>query len=135
MRGTLLDVIATLDALPADDPCDVEPTIFARRPWTVHAEAVVLNEDAVSSVAASAPDFAYLLEVDLAKDVIRAWSEWRDGAAAALGASQDPRPATRMHDSLAELVATCDRPRADRRCALLDAIDHEISGHASAASR
>ena len=30
----------------------------------------------------------------------------------------------RMHDSLADLVATCDLPRADRSCALLDAIDH-----------
>lgn len=30
----------------------------------------------------------------------------------------------RMHDSLADLVATCDLPRADRNCALLDAIDH-----------
>jgi MerR family transcriptional regulator, mercuric resistance operon regulatory protein len=29
-----------------------------------------------------------------------------------------------MHDSLAGLVATCELPRADRRCALLDAIDH-----------
>src|SRR4051794_11708440 len=26
----------------------------------------------------------------------------------------------RMHDSLAELVATCDLPRADRRCELLE---------------
>lgn len=30
----------------------------------------------------------------------------------------------RMHDSLADLVRTCDLPRADRRCALLEAIDH-----------
>ncbi|MFI7063775.1 MerR family transcriptional regulator [Kribbella sp. NPDC050124] len=29
-----------------------------------------------------------------------------------------------MHDSLAALVATCDLPRADRSCALLDAITH-----------
>jgi MerR family transcriptional regulator, mercuric resistance operon regulatory protein len=28
----------------------------------------------------------------------------------------------RMHDSLAELVATCDRPRADRHCPLLRAL-------------
>jgi DNA-binding transcriptional MerR regulator len=28
----------------------------------------------------------------------------------------------RMHASLSELVATCDLPRADRRCALLEAI-------------
>lgn len=30
----------------------------------------------------------------------------------------------RMHDTLADLVATCDLPRADRSCALLAAIDH-----------
>jgi Hg(II)-responsive transcriptional regulator len=30
----------------------------------------------------------------------------------------------RMHDSLADLVATCDLPRDDRSCALLKAIDH-----------
>lgn len=28
----------------------------------------------------------------------------------------------RMHDSLAELIATCDRPRADRSCPLLQAL-------------
>ncbi|MGC4940013.1 MerR family transcriptional regulator [Kribbella sp. DT2] len=34
------------------------------------------------------------------------------------------RDLQRIHDSLAELVATCDLPRADRSCALLEAIDH-----------
>ena len=34
------------------------------------------------------------------------------------------RDLQRMRDSLADLVATCDQPRADRRCALLEAIDH-----------
>jgi MerR family transcriptional regulator, mercuric resistance operon regulatory protein len=34
------------------------------------------------------------------------------------------RDLQRMHDSLADLVATCDLPRADRNCALLEAIDH-----------
>ncbi|MEP7740156.1 MerR family transcriptional regulator [Nocardioides sp. 31GB23] len=33
------------------------------------------------------------------------------------------RDLQRMHESLTELVATCDQPRADRRCALLEAID------------
>ena len=32
------------------------------------------------------------------------------------------RDLQRMHDSLADLVATCDLPRADRSCALLAAI-------------
>jgi Hg(II)-responsive transcriptional regulator len=35
------------------------------------------------------------------------------------------RDLQRMHDSLADLVATCDLPRADRRCALLETIDQE----------
>lgn len=34
------------------------------------------------------------------------------------------RDLQRMHDSLTELIATCELPRGDRRCALLDAIDH-----------
>ena len=33
------------------------------------------------------------------------------------------RDLQRMHDSLADLAATCDLPRADRRCALLEALD------------
>jgi MerR family transcriptional regulator, mercuric resistance operon regulatory protein len=33
------------------------------------------------------------------------------------------RDLQRLHDSLADLVATCDLPRVDRRCALLEAID------------
>ena len=35
------------------------------------------------------------------------------------------RDLQRMHDSLSELVATCDLPRADRRCALLTSIGKE----------
>ena len=34
------------------------------------------------------------------------------------------RDLQRMRDTLADLVATCDLPRADRRCALLEAIDN-----------
>ncbi|MFC5262051.1 MerR family DNA-binding protein [Kribbella qitaiheensis] len=34
------------------------------------------------------------------------------------------RDLQRMHDSLTDLVATCELPRADRSCALLEAIDH-----------
>lgn len=78
--ATLVEVIATLDGIPDGDPYDVEPTIFVRKPWTAYSEAVVLNEDAVNGVAPSAPAFAYLLEVDLAKEVIRVWREWRAGA-------------------------------------------------------
>jgi DNA-binding transcriptional MerR regulator len=34
----------------------------------------------------------------------------------------------RMRDSLSELVATCDRPRADRRCPLLGGLHSELGG-------
>lgn len=34
------------------------------------------------------------------------------------------RDLQRMHDSLADLITTCDLPRASRTCALLEAIDH-----------
>ena len=34
------------------------------------------------------------------------------------------RDLQRMRDSLTDLVATCDQPRADRSCVLLEAIDH-----------
>ena len=33
------------------------------------------------------------------------------------------RDLQRMHDSLADLIATCELPHADRRCALLEAIE------------
>jgi Hg(II)-responsive transcriptional regulator len=50
-------------------------------------------------------------------DVARALAEHRrDDLAARIADLQ------RMHDSLSELVTTCDLPRADRRCALLAAI-------------
>ncbi|NYE70087.1 MerR family transcriptional regulator [Microlunatus parietis] len=53
-------------------------------------------------------------------DAARALAEQRQADLAAR-----IRDLQRMHDSLAELVATCDLPRADRRCALLEAIDQE----------
>lgn len=34
------------------------------------------------------------------------------------------RDLQRMHDSLTDLVATCDLPRNDRSCALLEAVNH-----------
>lgn len=35
----------------------------------------------------------------------------------------------RMHDSLAELIATCERPRADRSCPLLAGLQTEPTDH------
>jgi len=76
----LIEIIAALDSIPVgDSDTDVGPTIFARRPWTPDSDAVVLREHAVNYVAPSAPDYRYLLEVDLAKEVIEVWSAWRGG--------------------------------------------------------
>lgn len=50
--------------------------------------------------------------------------------AEARGADLDARIADlrRMRDSLGELIATCDLPRADRRCSLLAAIANQPCG-------
>lgn len=53
-------------------------------------------------------------------DAARALAEQRrDDLAARI------RDLQRMHDSLSDLVSTCDLPRADRRCALLEAIENQ----------
>ncbi|MCT9094360.1 hypothetical protein N4G70_36845 [Streptomyces sp. ASQP_92] len=65
---SLLDVLQSLDDQP------VEATIFAARPWTSTSVAVV-------EVLDEPPHgLAYLLEVDMAQDVLEVWSSWRNGA-------------------------------------------------------
>jgi hypothetical protein len=77
----LVDVISSLDDLPVLEAADVAPTIFARKPWTPASPCLVLAEEAVDGRASSAPDHAYLLEVDLAREVLAVWSDWRSGVA------------------------------------------------------
>jgi hypothetical protein len=77
--ASLIEVIATLDAIPPADGYEVGPTIFARKPWTPQSDAIVMRERAANLVAPTAPDYAYLLEGDLAVEVIEVWSEWRGG--------------------------------------------------------
>jgi hypothetical protein len=79
--ATLAEVISRLDSIPAHDAFGISPTIFARKPWTIESDAMVLSEDAVDNVAPRAPEYAYLLEVDLAQEAIGVWSEWRAGVA------------------------------------------------------
>ncbi len=74
-------MISSLDDIPVGEAAEMAPTIFAREPWTPASPCLVLAEEAVNGRARSAPDYAYLLEVDLARDVLVVWSDWRSGIA------------------------------------------------------
>ena len=63
----LIDLIRRLDRLPAD------ATLYAAKPWCAESLAEAVPR------SAQAPDgLDYLLEVDLARDSIRVWREWRE---------------------------------------------------------
>lgn len=76
----LIDLVARIHTFGEGDGIDPDPTIFAVRPFSPDSEAVVLAEDAVDGVSPTRPAYAYLLEVDLALEVLEVWSAWRDGA-------------------------------------------------------
>jgi len=84
MPDALTEVIAHLGDFVKADRYAVGPTIFAVRPWGPNAPARVLNEDAIGGVAPTAPEYAYLLEVKVAKEVLAVWSAWRGNASPTL---------------------------------------------------
>lgn len=55
-----------------------EGTLFAVVPWTPESEAVVFTED-FSGTAGVVPGHEYLLECDLALEVVEVWSAQRNG--------------------------------------------------------
>jgi hypothetical protein len=57
---------------------DPQATIFAERPWGQDCRAILVD-DPVDDVSAEREDMAYLLEVDLAREVLEVWSAWRNG--------------------------------------------------------
>jgi hypothetical protein len=57
---------------------DPAATIFAERPWGEGSQAILVR-DAVDDVRDERQGMAYLLEVDLAQDVLKVWSNWRNG--------------------------------------------------------
>jgi hypothetical protein len=75
----LVEVISSLDDIPVGEVAEAAPTIFARKPWTHASPSLVLAEEAVNGHSRSTPDHAYLLEVDVARDVLAVWSDWRSG--------------------------------------------------------
>jgi hypothetical protein len=64
----LIDLLATLDDL---DPTGV---IHATKPWSTTSAAAATADDV------PVDGMAYLLEVDLALEVLQVWSAWRGGA-------------------------------------------------------
>jgi hypothetical protein len=73
----LRDLIAALDDLGDDE------TIYAADA-SPSAPAVAAREPDDGRVPPEAAGLAYLLEVALAKESVRLWSEWRNGAAPTL---------------------------------------------------
>jgi len=78
-RTKLLDVVATLDSVERRGRHGVFPTIFAQTPWSSSSPAVVLCEEPLDGRAPSMPTHAYLLEVDVAAEVLEVWSSRRSG--------------------------------------------------------
>jgi hypothetical protein len=78
-RTRLLDVVASLDAVERRGRRGVFPTIFAQTPWSSSSPAVVLCEESLDGRAPSMPTHAYLLEVDVAAEVLEVWSSRRSG--------------------------------------------------------
>lgn len=103
-RGLLAEPPRTTGGYRDYPPTTVEVLRFIKR-----AQELGFTLEELTGLAAGGPDSC---------EGARALAEHRrDDLAARI------RDLQRMHESLAELVATCDQPRADRRCALLEAID------------
>ncbi|HEV3382147.1 MAG TPA: hypothetical protein VG142_14380 [Trebonia sp.] len=66
----LIDVVASLES------ADPESTIYATRPATPDSSAIL----AVEPESGESPEgFPYLLEVDIALEVLDIWARWREG--------------------------------------------------------
>lgn len=70
--ATLSELLRSARAL------DPAATIFAERPWGEGSRAILISH-AVDDVRDERHGMAYLLEVDLAQDVLKVWSDWRNG--------------------------------------------------------
>jgi len=70
---TLSDVVDRLDGL------DDEDTIYVQEA-TPSAAALVAREPDDGTIPQNAVGLTYFLEVNLAKDAVRVWREWRGGA-------------------------------------------------------
>jgi hypothetical protein len=57
-----------------------DDTLYAQAPWTSHSLAIAAKEDSPEAEAALARGLSYLLEVDIAQEVLETWTAWRNGA-------------------------------------------------------
>jgi hypothetical protein len=74
---TLSDVAKKLHQL------DDDHTIYAKRnpDWSAKSEAVLCETTGDNSDPPGTEGLDYFLEVDLAKETVQVWSDWRDGQA------------------------------------------------------
>src|SRR5947208_16365663 len=78
-RSALGDAIRHLDDFDRGDRYEVGPAIFAERPWGFDSRAIVACEDAINGALPTEPQYWYVLEVGIAKEVLAVWSAWRSG--------------------------------------------------------
>ena len=83
---TLRDVVDQLDALPNSDTIYAEDlaSVEERGGSVADARAVVTTEGEDGLPPPSAEGLRYFLEVRIAKEAIRVWCQWRDGAVPSL---------------------------------------------------
>lgn len=95
---TLRQLLAQFSAL------DDDATIYASRPWSSSSEAVCAHEDDAEARAALAAGLEYLLEVNLAQDVIHVWSDRRRGMTPTLAQQCDAVIYYAEHDAYIDNV-------------------------------
>ena len=76
---SLLEIISQLHGIPSGDRFSPGPTMYARIPWSTQTYAVVLAGNDVPDGVMTESGYHYLLEVDLACEVIEVWRAWRGG--------------------------------------------------------
>lgn len=74
---TLSEILAALHDL------DDDATVAAVRPWTADSPAVC-STDYAAPVTRESSGLVYLLEVNLAKEVVEVWRNWHGGREPAL---------------------------------------------------
>jgi hypothetical protein len=74
---TLRNIIRNIEEI--SDELSIYATRNSESKWIIDAPAeLVLSEDA-ADVGKEMEELSYFLEVDIAKEVIQVWKEWRNG--------------------------------------------------------
>ena len=70
---TLSALLADLETLP------IGSTLYAAVPWSATSEAACSSSSQGQGVHVDGRDLAYLLEVEVALEVVDVWVQWRGG--------------------------------------------------------